>query len=513
MNKIINTYAYIVHLETERTKREYTDAKLYKVGEGNKKRPFTLIDKYNLDSSSIVKDLIELNLNDKVRITDGNIRNYILSHYPDVKLEVDYKVAMLLGIPEDSKRNDGFTECLIVPNKYNIVDLVIEAVEYFKKHKKEATGKPKHSYTIDYDVKHLVDLNLCNRIYNFLLRESGLGIDLYNTYGQEILLIGQFDNIFLNRIACRNNVTLFIDDTKIYESTLTLDGFNVKIIYSSEELEELMVEKGFNIVLNNSPYGRIGAEITKNIIDNIDYNVFINLLPANDYHIGKNTLYKYADLESMKCIKNGFSDANVTTHIAKINKVPNLNCSEEEFEISNYTDRSLDKYFWGRTTKSHYAIDIAIYPNLNNPITNDFSNETMFTIWQRDVANGHLPYKRNTNSYKWNVEKSIDAKYFKENCFANLTKQSIGAFCIFKTPEEKTNIVNFIYSETGFKFMSKVFTAMNVDSGIVPLRKFMPKVDWTRPWTVEEILAEYNYTEEEIKEVMNDLVNFKYMED
>ena len=229
MNKIINTYAYIVHLETERTKREYTDAKLYKVGEGNKKRPFTLIDKYNLDSSSIVKDLIELNLNDKVRITDGNIRNYILSHYQDVKLEVDYKVAMLLGIPEDSKRNDGFTECLIVPNKYNIVDLVIEAVEYFKKHKKEATGKPKYSYTIDYDIKHLVNLDLCNRIYNFLLRESGLGVDLYNTHSQEILFIGQFDNIFLNRIACRNNITLFIDDTKKYESTLTLDNFNIKI--------------------------------------------------------------------------------------------------------------------------------------------------------------------------------------------------------------------------------------------------------------------------------------------
>ena len=60
--------------------------------------------------------------------------------------------------------------------------------------------------------------------------------------------------------------------------------------------------------------------------------------------------------------------------------------------------------------------------------------------------------------------------------------------------------------------MSKIFTAVNADSYVVP-SKFTPKVDWTRSWTVEEILAEYNYTEEEIKEVMNDLVNFKYMED
>ena len=68
------------------------------------------------------------------------------------------------------------------------------------------------------------------------------------------------------------------------------------------------------------------------------------------------------------------------------------------------------------------------------------------------------------------------------------------------------------YGEKGFKFYCKLFTSMNIDS-TAPLGKVIPKVDWSRPWTVEEILADYNYTEEEIKEVMNDLVNFKYMED
>ena len=513
MNKIINTYAYIVHLETERTKREYTDAKLYKVGEGNKKRPFTLIDKYNLDSSSIVKDLIELNLNDKVRITDGNIRNYILSHYQDVKLEVDYKVAMLLGIPEDSKRNDGFTECLIVPNKYNIVDLVIEAVEYFKKHKKEATGKPKHSYTIDYDVKHLVNLNLCNRIYNFLLRESGLGVDLYNTYGQEILLIGQFDNIFLNRIACRNNVTLFIDDTKLYESTLTLYGFNVKIIYSSEELEELMVEKDFNIILSNLPYGRIGAEITKNIIDNIDYNVFINLLPANDYRRYVKNLYKYVDTKSMTYINDGFADANVTTHLAKINK-KSSNITEAEFEISTYIDPILTKCFYEIRSRKHYAIDNTIYkPSIEKFKTIDLKK--CFYYGKRVISNKHMPYKKDCISYKINFNLLTDHNEFLAN--SAKSEQALGnagdfSIIEFATEVEKNNFTAFVYSENGFRFMSKIFTAVNADSYVVP-SKFTPKVDWTRSWTVEEILAEYNYTEEEIKEVMNDLVNFKYMED
>lgn len=56
--------------------------------------------------------------------------------------------------------------------------------------------------------------------------------------------------------------------------------------------------------------------------------------------------------------------------------------------------------------------------------------------------------------------------------------------------------------------MSKVFTALNVDS-CISLNKVMPKVDWTRPWTVEEILKEYNYEDLEIKEIMLDLNNYK----
>ena len=42
---------------------------------------------------------------------------------------------------------------------------------------------------------------------------------------------------------------------------------------------------------------------------------------------------------------------------------------------------------------------------------------------------------------------------------------------------------------------------------------WFPKVDWTRSWTVEEILKDYGYTEDEIKTVMTDLDNFKGMDD
>lgn len=37
----------------------------------------------------------------------------------------------------------------------------------------------------------------------------------------------------------------------------------------------------------------------------------------------------------------------------------------------------------------------------------------------------------------------------------------------------------------------------------------MPKVSWTRPQTVQSILLDYSYTEQEIQDVMEDLKGFK----
>ena len=74
---------------------------------------------------------------------------------------------------------------------------------------------------------------------------------------------------------------------------------------------------------------------------------------------------------------------------------------------------------------------------------------------------------------------------------------------------QNTNFTNFVYANHAF--ISKLFAAVNVD-GSIAINKWAPKVDWTRSWTVEEILADYGYTETEIADVMADLENFKDME-
>ena len=273
----------------------------------------------------------------------------------------------------------------------------------------------------------------------------------------------------------------------------------------------MKLKKHFDIIIANPPYGKIGAQITKRILEEVDYNQYINLLPANDYKRVQE-LWNY--VSSMIPVKDGFADAAVTTHIADISKTKVNNWTKEEFEIEQYIDPQLDKYFADNINRSHYALDAmaACGHGVNALLKSNIKWDSKYTfiIRHRDMNHKHLPYSKNTDTYKWNVLNAID---FDTLITSNRTcnGQLMLSECIFKTAEEKQNFVDFIYSDDGFRFMSKIFTAMHID-GCVRSEAF-PKVDWTRPWTVEEILRDYKYTEEEIKEVMEDLKNYNGMKD
>jgi hypothetical protein len=180
----------------------------------------------------------------------------------------------------------------------------------------------------------------------------------------------------------------------------------------------------------------------------------------------------------------------------------------EEFERSQYTDSQLDKYFAENSRRLPTFSDIYL-PSRAEVTACGTSTSVIFT--KRDVNHKHLPYSKKVNSYKWNVEQSIDAEYLIANTAVDFNNAVSVEMLVFKSALERDNFVSFIYSSIGFRFVSKLCTAVNVDSRFA-LDKLFPKVDWTRAWTVEEILADYDYTETEIAEVMADLVNFKGME-
>ena len=286
---------------------------------------------------------------------------------------------------------------------------------------------------------------------------------------------------------------------------------NIKIdVKHIEEIDYMKTD----LLISNPAYGAIGANITDTLRQKIDYKEFINLLPANDYKRNKTKdLFKYQS--SMMPISNGFTDAAVTTHVARIHKgtvedlAPNINMTLAEFERSQYIDRILDKYFEENSKRQPTVIDKYLP---SRDLVKQIGPERSLIFTKRDVNHKHLPYSKKVNSYKWNVESSITADYLINNTAVDFNNTVSIEMLICTTSLEKINQANFYYSKDGFKFISKLFTAVNVDSRI-DLTKILPQVDWTRSWTVEEVLKDYDYTEEEIAEVMADLDNFKGMDD
>lgn len=259
----------------------------------------------------------------------------------------------------------------------------------------------------------------------------------------------------------------------------------------------------FDIVIANVPYGAIGANITKTVVDNVAYNEYINLLPANDYK--RNDTHDLFNYQSdMVAISNGFEDAAVTTHLARVHKVKVNNLTADEFERSQYLDRSLDKYF-EETYKRPTDFKVVYKPSLEYFNTVDIDKSIY--IAKRDVVNKHLAYSKTCNAYRWNVLEDISKQEVLDNNAKS--EQALGnagdfILIVFDTVIKKKNLVNFLYSDIGFKFIAKVFASMNKDSYISPAY-YLPKVDYNNTITIESILQDYNYNEKEMLEIINSL--------
>lgn len=370
--------------------------------------------------------------------------------------------------------------------------LYIEQYNSYEDGYNKTVGNHKGAYdALDLRNKHRVKLSLCKFI------EKNFKLDFEY---KKIFLIGNFDRKFVSYLEVQDALITTVD---AYEDADFMDRFN--------EVLEGMENKEFDIILSNPPYGKTGCEITKNIIDNVGYEDFINMLPVDDYvrRGSKDNLYQYVDINSVKPFR-GFDDADVTTHVAKILKTPNRFLSSEEFEIENFIDPQLNKFFYANKDRAHYAIDQTPTSGKKVPHEEAWDIDKTFIIGFRDMHNTHMPFSKDKIGYRWNIEKtaSFDELYTCEKSTPGLIPN---APIKFDTAEEKENFAKFMYSNEGFKFCTKLWTAMNIDSGIRQLG--LIKVDWTKEWTVEEILKDYGYTDKEIIEVIEDLKNFRGMDE
>ena len=265
----------------------------------------------------------------------------------------------------------------------------------------------------------------------------------------------------------------------------------------------------FDVIIANPPYGGIGAKITNYIRENVEFGEFVNLLPANDYK-RIDRLWNY--VSEMETCQNAFEDAAVTTTAAKVSKIKSNTSSEFEFILSGKNLKLLKKYFY-RNAELDKLCSYELPIRRRN--FNGMAKKFPVAIAHRDLAHGHLPYSRGTAEYRFNNGELTLSEYeklvsetLKGKPTGNLTSDPI----FFKTKSEATNYKNFIYSIDGFRFTAMIWTTFMTDSSS-GYEECFPRVDWTHPWTVEEILREYDYTDSEIEEVMEGLKNYKGMND
>ena len=506
MEKIIKVNYYIIKVICDNSKKVY-----YKIGEAiSNKRPETLINKYREFRSNNAELLTfnELPYNKTKRLNDKTIHKMID--------QTILKSADPVYIEHYLKETDGITEFFEPVNKMTDTEVVTYIQTIINQSKSSMyTVKLKTNMRLEYDKtkKHLVNHDI---IENYILKNKKAKDILYNDIGNTIILIGQFDPDWIRNFAAFHQVIIWHDtkDQK-YEYQYNVVKSNITYVEDLEELLNIIGGKNMNkcLIIANPPYGKIGANITQTIIENIEFDEYVNLLPANDYKRNDSKdLYNYQS--DMISIKDGFADASVTTHLAKIHKTKVNNMTLDEFERSQYIDRQLDKYFEENSKRSHYAIDAAVYKPKLATFKTDFDLARCLFIGKRYVSDEHLPYTKKAAGYLVNKERNITHdQLIAMSAKSEQANGNVGDFSLaqFNTVTEQNNITDFMYSKEGFKFIAKVLVSLNADS-YCHMNKFIPKVDWSRAWTVEEILTDYGYTTDEINEVMEDLNNYKGME-
>lgn len=499
----MKVFLYVIEIKTY--KGEY----FYKVGEAAAdKRPERLCADYQHNSKTDTHIIWKqfLPSNKKKRLNDKYVHKQLEA------LGYTRIDPAIVRERVNSSKNDGVTEVFAaIKGKKRLLE-DIEAIMK-KARQKDYSTKVFGDEELKCDkIKHLVT---CNGFW-FPNIASLLHKLAHAHANNAVLLIGQFDNLIINTFKMTyDNLIILSDDSDNYKANLDafitndvrmdLENYKNNILFldTYNEVEELNMK--FNLIISNPPYGKIGAEITDCIRENVDYDLFINLLPLTDYSKASAELPKYVIPGTASTIDRGaFEDARVTTAICAISKeVQNPQATAETLKLCSGNFGILNKFF-ERNTKVDYKLPI------RRRNFNGMDDKYPVAIHRRDAANGHLPYTK-TPEWKFNIGNISQEEYAKERAelykgqlTGNLTSDPI----FFDTKAEADNYKNFIYSKDGFRFTSMVWSTYKTDSSEA-FEKCFPRVDWSKAQTVQSILKLYNYTDEEIAEVISELDDYK----
>lgn len=337
----------------------------------------------------------------------------------------------------------------------------------------------------------------------------------------KILIINDLSLHMINKLATEgfdiNNIYLAYGkwtkgaglnkDQYVYETMKKHIEVSFKEKLNVIKLEDIF-NMQFDLIIANPPYAKIGAQITKKIIDEVDYKEFINLLPANDY-LKADGIFNY--VKTIEHIPGFGEDANVLPTICEIVKNNLYNYSKLDIYTKLSSNDLTYKYF-SENNKRENVVEFDEDTTIQDL---DFSDKLIFGVKVSANAKNHSDGCNIQGSAK-GIIYAINNKFktLADHYAKRKSKALWGVILKFNSSVERDNAFKFVYSDESGKFCNMLITSMHKDNMHAREHSYwFPKVDWTRSWTVEEILKEYNYTDEEIKEVMEDLNNFKGMND
>lgn len=338
---------------------------------------------------------------------------------------------------------------------------------------------------------------LTDTSFHLLLALLEAGFKLENIY----IAVGKWGTFKGKAVPCDTTTAYNIFKRHVEAS------FNEEI--NIIKLEE-MFDLEFDLIIANPPYGPMGANITKRIIEDVKFKAFINLEPVVDY-LRSSTIWTHLDVDSIQLIE-GFEGAHVLPSIATFSKHTVNDLSYDEFYIETVSNTLTHKFFKennNRTTTISFDED-------TTDTTLDFDYRIIFGIKvaansfnHADKTTINVPGSARSTPYALNNKLTTLKDYYA----SKKSKAFWGVILTFASKEERDNAFDFIYSNRGAQFLNALAYSMKRDNYHArEYQQMFPKVDWTSSWTVEEILADYGYTETEIAEVMADLENFKGME-
>lgn len=333
---------------------------------------------------------------------------------------------------------------------------------------------------------------------------NDLSLHLYNNmidlgYKNISLIFGGFkkEGNKISHIENDNSISiiksLINSNFKEFKNNSTTAILSVKEFLNMNN--NININDKFDLVIANPPY-EIGNAIITETMKHCEEAVV--LMPLSRYK--KDGLYKkIKNIDIIPMGTAGFEDADTTPHICGLKSSYNNNFSYEEIQLYSY-DQKWIKYYRENLKRE------ASWVRTSYPKTEDIykmnREKCTFMLTIRTGVDG-VHKTKNCTDYKWNLENTFTlgqrgSSRSDKSIPMYTDGVYMGEFATFKTIKERENIIAFWYSS---KIMSSIVQGLNKQT-FPNVDLFLPKVDWTKPWTDEEILKDYGYTDEEIKEIL-----------